>query len=326
MTRVIDLEAGMAMVVTDVHGDWDAYRRYRDRFLTLQANGRADYFILTGDLIHHEGPEAEDKSLEIVLDVLALRQEIGNRLIYLLGNHEMPHIYSITLAKGKHLYTPRFEVAMAEHRAEIMALFDTLPFYVRSRAGVTLAHAGAAAEVCDEQAVKTLFNFSHRQVLQAAVAVIETNDRPSLRRAIAKMNQQTYDDMVRQYLAITSPDNPRYDDFLIGTIASNFHPDFELLWAALFTRNEEQYNKGDYELVVQAMLQAFSQGFYPQTVLVSGHMKCQNGHTQVNQYQLRIASATHARPLESGVYLLLDVEKRVKTAADLLPGLASVFS
>jgi hypothetical protein len=34
-----------------------------------------------------------------VLDVLALRQEIGNRLIYLLGNHEMPHIYSITLAK-----------------------------------------------------------------------------------------------------------------------------------------------------------------------------------------------------------------------------------
>ncbi len=64
MTRVIDLEAGMAMVVTDLHGDWDAYQRYRDRFLDLRANGRADYLILTGDLIHHEGSEAEDKSLE----------------------------------------------------------------------------------------------------------------------------------------------------------------------------------------------------------------------------------------------------------------------
>ena len=64
MTRVIDLEAGMAMVVTDLHGDWDAYQRYRDHFLDLRANGRADYFILTGDLIHYEGSETEDKSLE----------------------------------------------------------------------------------------------------------------------------------------------------------------------------------------------------------------------------------------------------------------------
>ena len=62
MKRVVDLEAGIAMVVTDLHGDWDAYRRYRDKFLTLRANGRADYFILTGDLIHHEGMEDEDKS------------------------------------------------------------------------------------------------------------------------------------------------------------------------------------------------------------------------------------------------------------------------
>jgi predicted phosphodiesterase len=96
MKRVIDLEAGTAMIVTDLHGDWDAYRRYRDRFLQLQANGRADYFILTGDLIHHEGAVEEDQSLAMVLDVFALQQELGDRLIYLLGNHEMPHIYSIT--------------------------------------------------------------------------------------------------------------------------------------------------------------------------------------------------------------------------------------
>ncbi len=40
--RVVSLEAGVAMVVSDLHGDWDAYRRYCDRFLALQARGQAD--------------------------------------------------------------------------------------------------------------------------------------------------------------------------------------------------------------------------------------------------------------------------------------------
>ena len=326
MTRVIDLEAGMAMVVTDLHGDWDAYQRYRDRFLALQANGRADYLILTGDLIHHEGPEAADKSLEIVLDVLALRKVVGRQFIYLLGNHEMPHIYSITLAKGKHLYTPRFERAMGKHRVKIVNLFDSLPFYVRTQAGVTICHAGATAEAVTDQAVQTLFNFSHKWILKAAAAAIVEEERPSLREAIAQMSQQSYDDIVREYFAITSSNDPRYDDFLIGTIATRHHPYFELLWAALFTRNEEQYSKDNYKIVVQGMLQAFSADFHSQSILVSGHMKCRTGYTLVNQYQLRIASATHAQPRKSGVYLLLDMEQKVKTAEDLLPQLATVFS
>jgi hypothetical protein len=276
MKRVVDLESGIAMIVTDLHGDWDAYQRYRDRFLALQANGRADTLILTGDLIHHEGPETEDKSLEIVLDVLALQREVGDKLIYLLGNHEMPHIYSITLAKGQHLYTPRFEAAMGEHRAEIMTLFGNLPFYVRTKAGVTICHAGAAPEISMDETVQTVFNFSHEQLLKAAAAGISDNDRPSLRRAVAKMSQQSYDDMVREYLAITSPDDPRYDDFLIGTIASNLHPDFELLWAALFTRNEEQYGHYTYKMVggashVKSLFGRFSPanypGFWPHEVL-----------------------------------------------------------
>ncbi len=325
MKRVVDLEAGMAMVVTDLHGDWDAYRQYRDKFLTLQANGRADYFILTGDLIHHEGMEDEDNSLAIVLDVLALRREMGERLIYLLGNHEMPHIYSITLAKGTHLYTPRFEWAMAEHRAEIIALFDSLPFYVRTKAGVTICHAGAAAELGTAQAVELLFDFSHQAVLRVAEEMIGEGKRPSLRRAIAKMSQQAYGDIVRQNFGITDPDDPRYDDFLIGAIASSSHPHFDLLWQALFTRNEEQDGQSDYKNIVTGMLTAFSTKALPQTVLVSGHMQCPGGFTQVNHHQLRIASATHAKPRSAGQYLLFDVSKRVKTAADLLPQLASIF-
>jgi Icc-related predicted phosphoesterase len=60
------------MMVTDLHGEWDAYQRYHDRFVDLQAHGYADYVIFTGDLIHRS-LLTPDVSLEIVLDILKLR-------------------------------------------------------------------------------------------------------------------------------------------------------------------------------------------------------------------------------------------------------------
>ena len=60
--RLWSLDAGVAMVVTDLHGDWDSYARYRDRFIELHAAGQADCLIFTGDLIHRE-PDAGHGSL-----------------------------------------------------------------------------------------------------------------------------------------------------------------------------------------------------------------------------------------------------------------------
>jgi hypothetical protein len=46
---------------------------------------------------------------------------------------------------------------------------------------------------------------------------------------------------------------------------------------------------------------------------------------EVGKQQLRLASYTHAFPKRSARYLMLDCEKPVKTAADLVPGLKFVF-
>ena len=70
--RVVDLNAGLAMVVTDLHGAWDVYRRLRDLFLSQQAKGAVDHLVLCGDLIHSEGTEEVDASLDMVLDIMAL--------------------------------------------------------------------------------------------------------------------------------------------------------------------------------------------------------------------------------------------------------------
>jgi hypothetical protein len=323
--RVVNLEAGTAMVITDLHGDWDAYQRYRDRFLTLKANGQADYFIINGDLIHHNVPE-QDRSLAMVLDVLSLKAKLGPSLIYLLGNHELPHIYNITLQKGEFFYTPSFEAAMGENRARILTFFHSLPFYVRTPAGVSICHSGATAAIKERDGAARLFNFSHQRVLRETAESLTPEIRPSLRQALSKTNRQPYDELVKQYLAVTGPDDPRYDDFLIGALTATSHPDFELLWAAFFTRNELEYGERAYDVILNTLLQALSDNYYPQNLLITGHIDCRGGYKLVAGQQLRLASAKHAQPREAGLYLLLDLAKKGTTADDLIAGLGSVFT
>jgi hypothetical protein len=321
--RVIDLEEGTAMVVTDLHGDGDAYARYRDRFLDLHAHGQADFFILTGDLLHRT-PPAPDNSLEMILDIIRLKEELGHRLIYLMGNHEFPHRYSVTLQRSDDLFTPRFEWAMShslgEYRPRIMALLDSLPFYVRTKAGVTVCHAGAFQGV-DER----LFKLSHERILAETAVTIPPEMRPGHRTWLARQNKTTYDQFIHDNFAITSPHDPRYDDPLIGSAALNRHPDISLLWQALFTRNEIQYGH-PYPAYQKELLQALSHNFHLQHLLVTGHIDCQGGCTLINKQQLRLASAKHAHPRESGQFLLFNMGEKINSAEALLPKLGTVFA
>ena len=322
--RVVSLEAGVAMVVTDLHGDWDAYSRYRDRFLALHARGQADYLIFAGDLVHGQDAPRQDRSLDILLDILALRPTLGERLIYLLGNHELPHIYGITLQKGDRILTPLLEAALGQHREAVISLFESLPFYVRTRSGVSITHAGAAAETSASGAAPRLFNYSHRRILDAAAAALPAEQRPALRAGLGKFSGEDYGHMARAYLAVSGPDDPRYDDLLVGFLVSTL-PDFELLWAALFTRNEQQFGEPNYAIFLDALLRDLSAGFHRQEALVTGHIPCRDGYRLVAGRQLRLTSGAQTHPRQAARYLRFDVEKRVRQADDLLSGLESVF-
>lgn len=324
--RVINVEEGNIMVVTDLHGDGDAYQRYRDRFLALQAQGKADVLVLNGDLIHYTGPEEKDKSLEMVLDVLALKEEFGDKLIYLLGNHEIPHIYSFPLQKGDDLFTPRFEWAMGTHRDKIIALFDSLPFFMRTPGGVSITHAGASNAIYEIEGMDRLFNFSHRQTMASARDEVIDEIRPYLIQSIEDKYGLPYEELVHKCFAVQGPEDPRYEDFLTATIILNNVEDFNLLWAALFSRNEKEYPEFTYNIMLRNFLQLLSAHYKPQRVLVTGHINCRkDGYKIVNEQQLRIASAKHAIPREAGKYLLFNANEKVSTAKELISKLHSVF-
>lgn len=315
------------MVVTDLHGDWDAYRRYRDRFVELQAKGRVDWLIFAGDLIHSEPNTGPDQSLEIVLDLLALLASYGSAVIYLCGNHELPHIYGISLARGDIVYTPVFEAALSQsrRRAEIMRLFESLPFFIATRAGVSLAHAGAFAGIAEPQTALKILNWNHQELLNRAQEALAAEDVINLRRAYAELHQApSYEALARHYLAVYGPDDPRYDYLLRGFLATSV-PSFDLLWSALFSRCEAEYSRSDYPIFLDAMLKELSVEDFPQQVLVSGHMDAPDGHRIIAHRQLRLASARHARPREAGQFLIFDAARPVRNAEDLLNGLGSVF-
>lgn len=315
------------MVVTDLHGDRDAYLRYVRRFRELYEEGEVQRLILLGDLIHGYGPPDQDFSVSMVRNVIALREEFGpENVLMLLGNHEMPHIYGVSLFKGEHQFTPRFEHSLGEHREAVMTFFESLPFYVRTAAGVMLSHAGPAPEVRHRTA--ELVNFDHRAILDTVdAALAQEDDLADLYARYERITGESYDEDAAYLLAINGPDDPRYSHLLRALLVSQQDPHFELLWDALFTQNEVGLQEFAYVQATREFLEAFSEGApAPQRVIVSGHIITpMGGHALVNRFHLRMSSATHARPREAGHYLLLDCAKPVRAATDLIGGLGSVF-
>jgi Icc-related predicted phosphoesterase len=322
------INRGWIMVVTDLHGDWEAYRRYRDRFLDLQANHRADCLIFTGDLIHPNSESEPDHSLEIVLDVLRLQQSLREAVIYLCGNHELPHIYSFGLSKGKQEFTPAFEAALShsQKRAAVNKLFISLPFFVRTRAGVSITHAGAAPPMTNIQSAQALFHWDHTQQLDMAETELSRQDIDSMQRAYAKLSQApSYDELARRYLAVTGQEDPRYNDLLRGMLATAT-PAYQQLHDVLFTKCEREYGHQIYGTLLAGMLRTLSTAYWPQQLLVAGHMTIAGGHQIVADRHLRLASGSHATPRESGQFLLFDAAQPVENIADLRACLHTVWT
>jgi hypothetical protein len=322
--RAVDFDRGVAMVITDLHGSGDVYNHLRDTFLDFREKGETDRLILCGDLIHGNGPESEDDSLRMILDVICLQNELGKDTVtMLMGNHEMPHVYNFILSKGRMEYTSRFEQAMAKSgkRDEIMAFLYELPFCVRTKAGVYICHAGASKAVLTEDEAVQMLTIDHESLLR----LVDDKMRNYVDFEQLKLDKK-YLSQSQQYLAITGPDDPRLHHFLRGQLIGQLEEDFEFLWDILFARCEQDSNAASYTFVAEHFLNAISElSDYQQRVIVAGHIAVQGGHKSVGERHLRIASYAHAHPREDGEYLLLDCAKPVQTASDLLPHLRPTF-
>lgn len=323
--RAVDFDEGVAMVVTDLHGCGDAFDRVVDTFERLRRDGQAQRLIICGDLIHGYGDEAEDDSLPMLIQVEQMQAAMGeDSVVLLLGNHEMPHIYGVTLSKGEMEYTPRFERALTQSgkRDELLAFLRGLPFVVRTKAGVTLTHAGATVALKTAEDAGRLLSFDHDALLHLA------DDTLRNRMDLASLKQdERYVNMSRYYLAVDGPDDPRLPEFLRGQIISQLEAEFQFLWDVLFARNEGQWGDIYASVIVPAFLKAISSvSTHEQRVVVSGHIGVRGGHRLLGTQNLRLATYAHANPCEAGEYLLLDCASAVQDATQLKPQLHKLFA
>lgn len=318
MNRIVDLYEGTAFVVTDLHGEWEPYQLYRDYFLHLYERGEAHYLIFLGDVIHGYGSEEDDASIDMLLDIIRLKQELGNdHVLMLLGNHELPHIYGITLSKGNINFTPRFEHALGANRPQIIDFLKALPFAVRTSNGVMLTHAGASALTSRPDAMDALGQFSHDKLLNEAESLMRSGDVIELMERVLKIDQTTYDQAARLSLAVEGTDDPRYHDLLRGVVASNLEPEWSILWNFFFTRCEQDMLLEDYAGYLQNFLDTYS-AEVPLRALVTGHISVRGGAAVIADKQLRLASWAHALPPEDGSFLYLDMSVPINDAHDLL--------
>jgi hypothetical protein len=316
------------MVVTDLHGDKDAFARHVGRFLQLRSRNRVQRLLLLGDLIHSERPPDQDESLPILLDLMRMRNSLGpDAVIMLLGNHEMPHLYGVSLQRGNIEYTPRFEKALTEsgRRDDVIAFLDALPFYARTAAGVAFTHAGPEGNGIAN--FDQLRHFDHKAILAEFSHVLTINPDPDrLRKLYSDSMGMPYEVLARYYLAVEGPDDPRYDDLLRAFMITQSSEDFVLLWGALFTRCEKEVSLALYERILSKFLDTLSEDApVPQRLLVTGHIPVRGGHAIVTPQHLRLASAAHATPREAGQYLLFDAGKPIESTSDLESRLGSVF-
>lgn len=325
-SRLWTIAAGTVMVVTDLHGDWDAYCRYRDRFLELRERGEADGLVIAGDVVHRK--HEPDDSLRIVLDIRSLKFESpGDSIIYLCGNHELPHIYHFPLVQGETDQTSSFEHAMVEQgcHSEVVGFFNSLPFFLRTAAGVSITHAGASAATADREQAEKLFRWSHHHYAAWVYHMLSLINVYKMREYYEMVYGMSYDELLWHFLAIKNPETPlEYFRFLFGQFAVK-HSSFDPLWDCVFTRCEESIGVESYQSLVRDTLQNLSERFVPQRVLVAGHMNVSGGYDLIGDYHFRMASAKNASPREAGVYLLFDAACPVQSAADLEACVHGVF-
>lgn len=290
--KVIDLERGKLLVVSDLHGNEEDYRRVWELYAQLKEAGKANTLVFLGDLIHSR--KEEDASMFMIQDLIRRKaNQPGGEVYALLGNHEMVHIYHIELWKGGFCYTQSFEDAILPHRAEIVKFFCNMPFAIRTKGGVLLNHTGPSGligqgkyKAYEVEGFEDLRDWSHRAFL----------DYASLEYAI-----------------------PEPDDDLYAEIGSSFMRSLrgEFLWEFLMNKNERRYPDGYGEIVnnhLAFMSKGHAQGL---TVMVNGHVQVPEGMEIVDPGQLRLSSGYGAHSNREKTVLLFKAKRRYETAADL---------
>ena len=286
-----DLEARSLWLCSDLHGHWDDYAAVRSAFERQAAE--QDALVFLGDLIHARGYGYADQSLRIIND---LRLRPDARIVCLLGNHELMHLYHWHVSRGRAQgdYVAEFEQAMGADRAAIMRWLAAQPVALRWQNGL-LHHTGASERVLRTDATPTY-------------PFVREWDHGAMLARICEQSGSGVRDVWGHF-------QPQLGEYFATTRTGRF------VWDSWFTKNEQLYGARIYENLVTEMLDVYSAGYSCRLQwLVTGHIPTSEGYALVGERQLRLCSSAGASPA-MGRLLCLQAAASYRSAADLVAGL-----
>ena len=315
MGRIIDIDAGRLLIASDLHGNWEDYQKIKNVFKSLRDKGKADALILDGDLVHGY-PGYEDKSVEILDDLI---DNPDSRVISMLGNHELMHIYHLGKnVKNVHDFAGPLEKKIEGNRARYVDFMKSMPYAVRTAGGVLINHTGANVPMAADLPVSDYPHHPSEQLSGKTdgFELVDSLDHDAVLAALgvvmeAQSGQRLPDDFSHKY-------SPQIGQTFNETAIGNY------LLEVFFNKNEDQYKDGVYERMLTIFMRKMSKGGSQQRFLVSGHIEVPDGYRVVGGKQLRISSS-HGAEDSKKVLASVDASRQYSSVGELVKDLIPVY-
>lgn len=289
---ICDIQLGRLMVVSDLHGNGFDFRQILKVYRKLKSEGKADYLVFLGDLIHAYPGKKKDESLEMIQELIKMRaNEEGSDVICLLGNHEFVHIYQIPLHRGNLEFTSWFENRIRKNREEIVRFFMGMPFMLRTSGGVLLNHTGGS----NRYYTPNEFDFNWFKEYRHTG------------------NFTAHIDNIASY-------NPQIGSQFMSTEEGYY------LWDVLMNGNERQYGEEYFNMLTDLLQFASSdRENNPLKTVISGHIGVDYGAELIGENKLRLCSSAGClRDLEKK-FILIDAEKTYANSRELMECCRDLF-
>lgn len=298
-------------MASDIQGNWEDYRKIRDRYQALKRQGKADILVLDGDLIHgYQG--YEDKSVQILDDLI---DNPNTSVITPMGNHELMHVYHMQVSKKGQSFVEPFEEQIEHNRERYVEFMKQMPYAIRTSGGVLINHTGANPPMAGfarqpyEQLVQRTDGFELMDGLDHD-AILEQLKKVTREAMEKQYGQKLADDFFDDY-------SPQIGQVFGQTDIGNY------LWDVFFNKNEFEYGEEQYQAMLGRFMQTMGRGERPQRFLVSGHIEVPEGYKVVNGKQLRICSSYGAED-SNKVLAVVDASKKYNSVDELVSDLQPV--
>lgn len=332
------------MVVADIHGNLEDYNRIIQTYQKKKKSGEVDGLIFAGDTIHARSEK--DESKEIIDDLIKLTSEDKN-IHVILGNHELPHIYNFTLAFRKSDadvvdFTKDFELKIKDNKDVYVEFFKSLPFYIRTKGGVLISHAGASRGVSKLDCLEDLIDLNHGKIIQenlededdgfnTLTPEKKENFKKKLERRFYK--DLPYETVLKSLRGTDVGDKKKAETLLQGEYfmynldsqGRQINPDAEFLWEMLFNKNEKHLGSSEYIKTINNFLERVSENYTEQKLIVSGHFHNEAGFDIFEDKQLRITSSEEAGNPTAKSFLVIDAGKTYLSARELADNIHTLY-